>query len=195
MIVLPILAASVMSVPELERDFVRRVARNRPGNEVIAEMLLGPDGRVEQCKVLFPAPDSRPSKRFCEAAIGQKAADPPVGPDGNPTYGVVSFNVILTPAGTPPNWARTWAPDIEMTVATLPDQYGTRARVNLVAFVSEEGSIVECGALGDSSAAYAAVACDQLKQEPRPVMRNRAGEPVAHVDSLLADFVLETPAG
>jgi len=197
MIVLPILAAAAMSVANADVAFSRRMLPARPGSgNVFADLLVGPDGRVERCKVIYSRGSARAGERYCERAIGLKSGEPALGPDGNPAYGMADFDLVVRPVGVPNVRVPSRPADFELTVTSLPEQFGSKLRVLVALFVSETGAVLNCERNPDSvaPASYGTAACEQLQQMARPVMRNRAEAAVPYVDGVVVDFVVETPA-
>ena len=191
MTLLPLLATVAISAPEADTGFIRRMLSSKPAGNVFADLLVGPDGRVEHCELLYTEDSRRKAERYCEATLGLEAGEPGIGPDGNPAYGVATFDLVVRPDGVPNARVPARPADIEVGVASLPAQYGTRLRVPLVVFVSDGGRVLDCATDGNGPADYVAVACQQLRQGTLPVRHNKADAPVAYVDGLLADFVVE----
>lgn len=166
-----------------------------PAGNVFADLLVGPDGRVERCKVIYSEGSARDGERYCQRAIGLKSGEPALGPDGNSAYGMADFDLVARPVGVPKARVPSRPADIELTVETLPAQFGSKLRVRVAVFVSDSGAVLNCerDSISTAPASYATAACQQLRQMPRPVMRNRADEAVSYVDGVAVDFVVETP--
>jgi hypothetical protein len=196
MIFLPFLAAAAMSVPDAELDFSRRMLPSKPDGNVFADLLVGPDGRVERCKVIYSEGSTRDDERYCQRTIGLESGEPARGPDGNPAYGVARFDLIVRPVGVRNVRVPTRPPDIELTVGSLPEEFGSKLKVAVVIFVSESGAVLNCERYPSTTApaSYASAACQQLRQMALPVMQNQADVAVAYVVGLDVDFVVETPA-
>jgi hypothetical protein len=191
--ILPFLAAAAMSVPDPDIDFSRSMFRSKPDGNVYTDLLLDTHGRVEQCKVVYSEGSSRDNERYCERAIGRDAGEPAIGPGGDPTYGMAHFDLIVRPEGVPNARVPSRPAEIELTVGSLPADFGRRMAVTVAVFVHASGTVLNCERLphARTPASYGSAACRQLQQEPRPVIHNAAGEAVAYMDNVDVNFVVE----
>jgi hypothetical protein len=182
-----LLAFPTLKIAILIVGWLRRLA----GGDVLSDLLVNPDGRVELCQVLYSKAPRRNVDRFCEVAVGLKSGNPAIGPDGKPAYGLATLDLYARLVASPRKPEPSRPADLDVIVASLPVRFGNKLRIVADVFVSETGEVQECGPSYDQPANLVEGACQQVRQHSRPVMHSRANEPVAYVADVLVDFATE----
>jgi hypothetical protein len=185
MLLLPILAASAMQIPDPGQFFYESLVRQLPssGGVVDFELFVSPEGEVLECKLIYARPVRAADQSDCDRLVGKKIAKPATGPSGEPIH--AQFAIVLSTSSRP-SYERP--ADFVVEVADLP---GTTRKetVHLMVAVSPQGAVNHCKQTGQGSPALAEVACQQAGAHHWASRTDKAGSPVTFAALIGIDFV------
>jgi hypothetical protein len=187
---LTILAAAALALPDAAGDFARQVERDVP-REVLETDVAGiwyqgfvdPEGKITSCAIRGAMGETNSAALACQAVKGRHIT--PATIDGKAAYGVYRGAIVLTANPFDPDDI-VFAPDVQLEVEHLPSD--KPLRTELIVMVDEQGRISQCRSSDGRNPAYARVACDQAKEILMPVGKSESGEAVAYVYPLTYEF-------
>lgn len=133
----------------------------------IIELVVAPQGKVVQCRILQTYGDESFARKFCRYVNVRYWAS---ARDGNeaPVYGVVKTLLRMTLPGTPQGDELadlTQGPDLELDVSELPKAANEALDVKVSLWVDASGSATQCEPRPEQNvpAVYLKLACEQAR--------------------------------
>lgn len=209
-----LLTASAMSIPGftasdfqvVSTDSNDRLDRKDLWSGHFIELLVGPNGRVVDCSVVSHVGDKATADRTCKLYIGHQM-DVPSGPDGEPSYAVVTANIIRMATKLRPDFQffaqslqATMRQDglpirIEVPVELFFDEanpegdssrglhsFSIKANLAVNIRIGIDGKMTNCVGANSTSQALAQAACAHVTAQTFKV-RTHDGKPVPYLQS------------
>jgi TonB family protein len=152
------------------------------------ELLVAPDGRPANCRITHSTGYDVLDRQTCWVAMHRARFTPARGPDGNLAYGVYRSQVVWHRPDQE-NLQRDPGPDLEVSLAALPDGAKDPPAVKVAYYVDAAGNPSSCTRLPDSQQPKQLVdaACAELfgKVERSPVTAGGAGVPAVKTAAIL----------
>lgn len=186
---LPAIAAMSFSQAEIGDDFAKRLSGRDDGiGGALVEVFINPEGEIERCTVTYTQFEETANDRLCRLLEGRDAAQPARGPDGETMHGRVLLARVGRDLVQLPTAEVNPPPDVEVSLAALPDDDEKRATVSVALVVDAQGAVRTCEPVEEEEP-LSAIACERAKGLDHPIRRDRRGSPVAYVTPLTVDFV------
>ncbi|AKH41794.1 hypothetical protein FHS61_002285 [Altererythrobacter atlanticus] len=190
-ILAPVLAAAIMAAPQL-RDRLANADVSVPTGDGSAtyELLIAPDGWVDDCTVVRSDYGALQDDRVCVQLMREKAREPARGANGKPVHAAVKVTRNRGEA------AETDLPaDLVLEVAAVPGSAANRRSVALNVMIDDTGRMSACEAAHADEEAFASAACGEAKAIAFRPRKDRDGRAVPYLTSLMVDFVVSGSAG
>lgn len=184
LILAPLFLAAAIEMPKPSGTTLRKLA-GEGGIGGMIEFFVDPKGRVVDCRdkktKLVPEYIAPTCKRAMGRDIGRGARDH----QGDPIHSVVDGGEIIGML-----YPARLTSDLAVMVASMPGGQ-KRLRTVSVVLINEQGRVDQC----EGESPFARAACQQAVNHQFDVRFDADGNPVAFVDSLIVDFVLEEGSG
>lgn len=162
------------------------------------EMLVAPDGEVDECEVLysdFPAADD---VRICNQLRQKSVEVPGLDQNGDPIYAtsIFRFSTTILPGSNsreidPVIMQRE--PEIEIGVSALPADIDGEFVLGLRVVVDASGQIEFCEPNTRPADVYSDAACVELGRYDHRIRTDRDGEAVRYLTDMNVAFVASNP--
>lgn len=165
-------------------DYPMKAFENEWKGAATFELLVDPQGRPTDCKIVQSTGYPTLDRETCFIAIHRARFSPAHGPDGSLVYG--SYRSMV-------KWRRPDqdslqvepGPDLEVTVAALPEGTRKPAAVKVAYFVDAQGQASSCTILPESKmqpSSLLEAACKQVLAKAAP---NAASRPTVRTAAIL----------
>jgi TonB family protein len=181
--------SSLFSADDVPIDLVPDGEVRRVGVRVTVK----PDGKLDDCRADSSSGIPKLDAYTCAIILRRARFDPAIGPDGQPTYGVIRTTVTwaVNASGGP-----GWADDLELTVSRLPTGVETPMFGSLMFAVDQAGHPSACAeeeprrpSMQKLPAVLVNIACDQLLKSYVAIpARDITGRPVPSVQNATVEF-------
>lgn|GEM_PF-1280918 len=199
-----LIAASLISFPDFNVDLSYELGRPHSASAsqqsgsamAFVEFLVSPDGRIYDCKENRIVGERAFGNVAC-AIIQAKGLAAPTGPDGKPMTGRISTVFKLARLKTSVGEAiRDYAPapDLELSVQSLPGVADDILDVPLLLAVDAQGKVADCVTHSDDvPPRYVEVACGPMANW-NLVVKDESGHPVPYITRVRVRFVKDLAA-
>lgn len=153
------------------------------------ELLISPQGKVEQCNIVASSGSEELDKTTCYLATRRAQFNPARGPDGQPVFGVYRSQALWA---IPENKiSSTAGPDLEISLNQLPAGTAEPPVVKLAYAVDAQGKASSCTEMPTSlkqPAVLVELGCKELLSKSGGAVLGPAGQPVAAVKTAAVRF-------
>lgn len=196
MSILLILGSGLLAAPQPSADQTRQLLRDYPAQAVregksaasLIRIGIKPDGSVFRCDTVAVEGDEKLGSQACQIYLrGRLKFTPAVNAENVPSYGLYTTLMKYFLPGTRQGRdveALQETPDLKLTLATLPAEYGSLLAFKVVAQVARDGTVTACEGDAAAPSAFAEAACHSLKEAGFSVFTDESGRAVEYVTSL-----------
>lgn len=191
-----IMAAGLLSAPALNPSaaddrYPAKYLRENKSAAAAIQVIISPDGRIAQCKVLSIAGDEEFARATClllSPWMWSAARDA----SGNHAFGLVRTKYVWSIPGTRHGdelRALKLPPDIEMTVNRLPASAKAPVEARLTIEIDAKGAVMACkpSKWNEAPTALAVAACQEVRKLPM--------DPIALAGTALEKVVMDLRVG
>jgi hypothetical protein len=176
-----------------DADYPRTALLKQKSAATLLEIVTDPEGKVVKCTASASVGDDQLASEMCGIAK-RKKANPARDASGRAAFGFRREFASLSLPGTYQadqigNFGP--APDVDIQVASVPAGSPTPVLVDLTIAVDKTGKTTGCEySKGNSAAAFAAVACKQVKTMEFDKLTDANGAPISYVRPVSVRFSL-----
>lgn len=148
-------------------DYPVRAFQRRQQGTTAFEVVISPDGRPTDCRIVMSSGHSMLDSKACTVAMKRVRFTPAADDNGRPAYGVYRTQVRW--ALDPVNWAQSEVgPDLELSLSKLPEGAKAPLSVKYAVTVDASGKLTGCAPISELKAAsLAELGCAKLKSDLR----------------------------
>jgi len=194
----PVLVENPVSV---EDDYPTDSFRAGEQGYVLSSVVVSPEGKALRCDTIESTGYKRLDDATCAAVLKHGRFKPARDAEGKPVHGIFNFSFFWLNPNYPSQMeavqkrGRPFIPDLDITVAKLPQSEPGPVIIRVAVVVSAQGEALHCAAQGRVALpALASVACQEAMAVnfPTPVTDSR-GAAVVSVRGVVVRFSVSGP--